>query len=380
MLRSRIGLGQFLGLNLFFLLIIWSALWYLKRPLVNEGPQLQIYLSAKHLLAGGGLHQDFYDSYHEMIVKKSAENGSRIWQDIYSVDRHGQRIVKHPHLMIALVAPFLFLFGDPGILILGALSYLLLQASIYRLSENLIGSELSVLQALLLVCGTPFIFHATSISYDLLAATLIVGATQLARSRPLLAGIVMGLTVFFRPSNILYAPLFLFFIDRFFPRPKLPRVAIGLALAVAAFMCSNWLLWGGPLTPAHARMPYCDSGKTMFATGTMSFSLAILRSNLYEKFFSLRVGFLPPNLGLLPLLALPFIWKALQARKELALLLATAAIQIVLMFSYDGWAATSGGSRYLLPANAFLAIAATTAVAKLVRTEGQLLESKESSA
>ncbi len=361
------NLTRFVIINALFYFIVLLTGVYLKLPPVSEGPPLQIYLAAKNLIAGQGLHLDEYESYHRLLLEKSRSEGRPYWQDMYAIDRDGTRIVKHAHLMIVIVAPFLAIFGDAGLDILGALVFISLQIGIYMLVIELSGREISLISSIAVAAGTPFIFHAIGTDYDLLAASWVILSIALARKYPAIAGLLLGATVFFRASNILYGPLFLFLSKRFFPRAAMRPFLVGFLTAIASYLLYNDAIWGGPFITAHNRMPMYVAGESPFNPAPTAFSFDVLTSGWGAKLFAPANGFFPYNTGLLPLLLLPFYWKFLPIKREILIFLATVAAQAAVIFSYQGWTESAYGNRYLLPANGLLAVLAVVVLEHALR-------------
>ena len=327
-----------------------------------EGPVQEIYLCALNILNGGDFSLPEYEKYHQLFSQMSMRDNSAVWQDIYSLDSNGQRVLKHPHLMALILVPFLYLGGTAGLVFFSAMCVWWLLQILYCMLTKLIGRTPSSLSAYLLVAGTPFVFYAYSPSYDLLIVLLSIAGLFLMLEKPLVAGILLGLPVFLRPIAIIPALFFLLASQRGRGVSRKIQLLVGLALVGCAYSAYNYYCWGSPLASPHQRMPLYVNGEVVFNPSPTSFSLAILLSDWPSKLFGFEGGFLIYNVTLFCLVfSLPDLIKS-PLRRELWCYIVAALVSFLLVYSYEGWKATLYGSRYLLVSHALLSLVALVGI------------------
>jgi hypothetical protein len=143
-----------------------------------------------------------------------------------------------------VTAPFYSALGLAGLFVLPIVGTLLLIALLPVLTERSI-----TLTGILLVFGTPLLWYTIVFWEYTLAAAIAVGAFVLAqRDRPLLAGVLAGISTLFREEGyIAIASIALaILITRRTARPVLLFVA-GAVLPLVPWWVINWKLFGNPL-------------------------------------------------------------------------------------------------------------------------------------
>lgn len=352
-----------------FRFLLWSLLAQLLCMLflhaqgylpLSPGPGYQIALAAQNILQGGGLHLPHYDEFDAQLLKQSEQFQVFIWQDVYSIGGDERLYIKHCHLFIFLLVPFLFFFGSSGPTVLAILTLQSLYAGMYIFLKNLLGKTPSSLSSMTIVFGSTLILYGYSMSYDLLAATCILLGCALHERKPFIAGMLFGFTLFIRPTNALYLPFFLYLLHR----KGRTSCFFGYGIGLGLFFLYNRIIWGGFLRTAHTSMLAYKNGERVMNNAPSEFSFDILFSDWFEKLLVLPNGFLITLIPAGILLFLPYLWRYMKDahKKVLCILLGTVFVQCLIIFSYAGWSVSVFGNRYLLPCYALLLCAACLAV------------------
>ena len=190
----------------------------------------------------------------------------------------------------------------------------------------------------------------------MLAALLIVGSFALQPRRPLWGGFLSAVSVFVRPSNVLYLPLVLLAWPGSMKSKRLIPGLAGAAAGLLLFCSFNYCLFGHPLLTSHDRLVAFLNGELLYAqkpfefSGAAKLSLDVFQNSWYEKLLSFDRGLLPfnPVFFLSPLL-LPLFVHGRNLRVH-AFCLGALLTQGLVVFSYEVWHANGIGNRYLFPA------------------------------
>jgi hypothetical protein len=326
-------------ISLFFVFVIFVT----NTDYIPNGPGRRMYEVAQSILLRGEIVPTGFVEAEAFLRAKTRAEGISMWQDVFSITYDGRVFPKHSLLSSLALLPFLAVFGTAGILVLSALVQLGTVLSIHYIA-SLFHPTISWVSSFIgIFLGTQLLFFGGGVPYDSLGALLVVGGVAIARKHPLAAGLLVGLSVFSRPTNVVYVLVPLFFTERC----SVPRIIIGAAIPVCAFLMMNSVLWGSPFTTAHHRMTVYEFGEAVFNGRSVTFKWELLASDWAEKLFSLQCGLLLFN----PLmLCIPLAGKKLITDPRKAAIVSICAIQMILVFSYDGWRASFGGNRYLCPA------------------------------
>ena len=278
-----------------------------------------------------------------------------------------------PELFPLLSAPFLALFGQPGLYVLPAAGLLLALAATVWLAVLLDARRSPIANVLTAFLGTPLVFyglefweHAPAAGVAALAAALFVRNSGGANKGGVFAaGALFGVAALLRPEALWFAVAVLACSPLLRSRPSLSTVAMAAAGLVAALLPSGLYAlvhFGHPIPPHLAGNP-----------GLLSADwAAIRRANFTTWFLS---GGKSNFWRVSPAILLAFIWRPSRsgaaARRGRPFLLSVALVTLglaTLTAPNDGGA--QWGPRYLLLAYVPMAILATDSVSYLVRLLG----------
>jgi hypothetical protein len=323
--------------------LFFAALILLMRvEYIPDGPSRRIYEVTQSILQHARITPAGYYDMENFLREKTRQNQSEMWQDVFSLTKGGEVFPKHSLLSSIMLLPFVAAFGKLGVLVAALLIRVGTVICIYKVALALSPGITWVFSFAATVLGTQLFFATGGVPYDSLGGFLVISAVALATRYPLLAGFLVGLSVYCRPTNVTYILVPLLFIDL----NRIIRVIFGASVAVGFFLFTNYLLWGGVLITSHHRMPSYRIGQPIFTGTTTDFNLGVLLSDWPEKLLSLDCGLLlyNPILFLLPLAGVHL----LKDRRKVGIML-LCLTQILIVFSYTGWDASVGGSRYLCP-------------------------------
>ena len=128
------------------------------------------------------------------------------WSNI-AIGRNGEWWPKHPILMPICAVPFVWALGPIGTLVFQFVFYLLMSLFAYRVASR-VASRPAALAAACAFAVTPWIYDRVwGFNNDVFYTVLILAAVDAALGeRPILAGALLGIGVFAKNTNVLYAP------------------------------------------------------------------------------------------------------------------------------------------------------------------------------
>ncbi|MDZ4784906.1 MAG: hypothetical protein SGJ02_02405 [bacterium] len=321
---------------------------YLKKlPILPEGPAVQIAAVTRSLWEEGTLHPEHFSKIYVKAAELSRVNSTVVWQDVFAIDKHGELIQKHSLFSAIAAVPFYAIFGNFGFWLFQLLFTLLLLLSTYKIVEELNQSGLpwSTFVATTLLSQT--LFYSYDFSYELHGCALIMAGLWISLSHPFWGGILLGLSVFVSPANILLAlPLAFLKVKSSKSTASIILSLLGLGIISILFLITNYLLWGNPFSTAYSNLLSFHNGEAIYSAHPIGFNLEVFKSNWPEKIFSSE-GILPYNLSFI---ALPFAIKASWQHVERSFLLRCFLVGLAFnlyIFSYPMWATTFYGNRYI---------------------------------
>ncbi len=275
----------------------------------------------------------------------------------------GEWYPKHPILMPVLTLPFYAAFGDDGLLLFNVLQLLALDVLLFLLARRYAPEPLAFATALAFALGTLLRPAAYNWSPDVLSTLLVLGGMlALLSRRAALAGLLLGLGVMAKWTNLIFLPIAaLYSLSTLGIKPTV-RLALAAAPPLLTLGLLNWHMFGSPLiTPYDRALIFPGGQATIEPSHREAFNLPFWRT-LGEQMIS-------PSNGLIP--SAPFILFALpgfylifrRARAESALLFVSCAAQIAIFAPYRHWAASSYGHRFLMTVVALSAAPVAAAVA-----------------
>jgi hypothetical protein len=320
---------------------------------VSEQNGKEVVRVAQNFIEGSGFERAYYRELDELFLEKSLKEKSSIWQDLYVMTEDGRLLSKFSPLLILLTALALILFGNMGPCILAFFMLFGLFMGMYLLLKQFLGRAPSLFSCLVIIFGSPLIFYSSSLSYDVLAGFLIVYGCFFLTKKPMLSGVLFGLTAFVRPSLILIGPCFYLFGAKKLNRSSFLLAYIG---SVGVFFIYNAILWGSFLTSSHARMPEYTNGVRSLNIYPTTLRLEVFFADWLEKLFALPYGLLLLALPTLYVFAISLVWKNSEYQATMKGILAAVCVQAVITYSFIGWRHSFYGSRYLLFAYALLTV------------------------
>jgi hypothetical protein len=314
------------------------------------GPIAAISEVARSLWRDGSLSPEyFYRSFQE-AQELSLKTDSYVLQDVFALGKNNTLLPKHSLLSALLAAPFYGIFGDAGFWILQQLAILALVLSIYSLVRELTGDELPLTTVISLFFLTQTLLYSYQYSYDIHGAVLILGGLAVMQNRPIWGGVIMGLSLFVRPTHILIAlPLLFAQYRQGLVLKNFAAAAAGMSVVVALFLFLNSLMWGSPFKIAYSCLPAFDRGVLVLSQHPAGFEVRSLMTGWGLKLFG-KNGAITYNPALLLLPCVLWCLRGDPHRRWFGVILGTALLYSIYIFSYPMWDASHQGNRFLLPA------------------------------
>ena len=346
------------------LIICSIAYFHLQKkiPYLVQGPGTAIVASAENLWDAGTLSAPTFYEVDNLLTQKSSVDKKEYWQDLFVVSKKNILLPKHAPIMAILSSPIYGIFAKVGFLVFNISITLLSIWSILFLSSKLSTYPLPAISSIIICSLTQLPFYIWTFSHDLFGAFCIIGGLALSTLSPFLGGILIGASIFIRPSHLLLAiPL------AFLPKLKTTRWkrSAGVLSALLIYGFIQFKTFGKFFSHWYQYIPSYKSGTRIILDHPIGFSLNTFLSSWPEKLFDLTHGLLLYNpLILMVPAALWFIWqeKISQALLQLTLI---ALIYCCFIFSYEMWDLSGTGSRFLLPAIFLFCIPVISAVSKL---------------
>jgi hypothetical protein len=210
------------------------------------------------------------------------------WSNI-AIGRHGEWWPKHPILMPICAVPFIWAFGPIGSLVFQFVFYLLMSVFAYRVAAR-VASRPAALAAACAFAVTPWIYDRVwGFNNDVFYTVLILAAVDaVLADRPILAGALLGIGVFAKNTNVLYAPalglVFLFKKDW----KGFAKIVVAALIPGLLYAGMNWYFYGSPLSTGYDRILVREGGKLAQHSHRTDFNFAW--SNLWPAVERVLVG------------------------------------------------------------------------------------------
>jgi 4-amino-4-deoxy-L-arabinose transferase-like glycosyltransferase len=272
----------------------------------------------------------------------------------------GEWYPKHPILMPLLSAPLLPLLGMNAFLVFNIAVLIGLGLALYKLCSLTAGRVASALAALATILGSFLILYDYNYSPDLLACLILtLSIIALIRHRAFLGGLLGGLAVFARTSNLFLLPLLALYLawrargERSKMLRRLALFGVAAAIPLAAQAGLNTVMFGSPAVSPYMRIIDVDNGEIVLRSHVSDFENPLwegIRGQLLDR----KKGLLRTAPILLAAIPGLFIW--LKRRPDQALLCLGVGEFIFLLFSrYRWWPTSHEGNRFLMPTVALAA-------------------------
>lgn len=269
----------------------------------------------------------------------------------------GELVIKHGSILPFLGVPFVALLGLRGLLLLNVLFTVGVVVAMAPLLRRYVGTAAALATAYLLGTATLLSPYAYNFSADVAGTcVLVAGVVALLGGAPFAAGVLLGAAVALKLSLLPVVlvlgaggvGLALVHGGRSGDGiAVLLRLTLGGLCGVAPLLAMNHALFGSVWVTGYQRIALADGG-TLTHLSDFNQPLA---SGLVAVLFDGTHGLISTNpilllgaLGLAPLLRL----RSRSPRLEVALLLAAAAAQVVVVSTYDFWDQSHVSNRFLL--------------------------------
>ena len=285
---------------------------------------------------------------HDLDLANNLHGGPAVHARQVSLGARGEWYPKHPILMPLLSLPLLPLCGMKTFLIMNVAVLLALAWVIFVLCRLVSTPAASAAATLASFCGSFLILYSYNYSPDMLSCLFLAGAVlAAATSRPGLAGLLAGLTVFGSTSRLVVLPLLAAYI---FWRGRWRAAAWFCAVCAAPLLIQaglNTWMFGSPLISPYMRIMDVQDGAMVLRSHVSDFTNPV---------WSGIVGqLLDPRKGLLftaPVLIASALGFPLWFRKRADLLVLCLGLSefLFLFFStYRLWPTSHIGNRFLMP-------------------------------
>ncbi len=278
-----------------------------------------------------------------------------------ALGRDGAWYPKHPILMPIASTPFVLALGMPGTLVFNVLILGLLAVAVMRLARPTAPPWAAALAAFVLIFGTFLRRYDYNFSPDLFATLVIVtGFLALVRGRDGLGGLVLGLSVAAKLTDLFLLPFGLLYAAWCRGLRGAARTAAGAAGPLLALGLLNLIHFGSPLVTSYDRNIAMENGEMVTIGHRGLFDQGVLGG--------LSGELLDPVHGLLPtspvlFLALPgFVLFFRRRPREAVLFLSVGEFLLMFFATYRYWATSHYGNRFLMPLVALAAPAVALAL------------------
>jgi len=205
------------------------------------------------------------------------------WSNV-SIGADGEWYPKHSYLMPLFSTPFFIVFGPAGLLLFNCLVLVLGLFSGYKLASAF-SKPASAAVAVLVIAFSPVVtFLAYSYSHDVFCAALVaIGCALLAFNRPLAGGVLLGLSLYAKVTNIVVvAPMCLALT--WGDRRSLFRTLVACSVPLAGYGLANLIMYGHPLTTSYHRILTVSDGLQYITSYGDAFNTPL--SEGLDRFFS----------------------------------------------------------------------------------------------
>ncbi len=280
--------------------------------------------------------------------------------DDVSLDSRGRLVPKHPIWMAVFALPFVVAFGAPGALIFNFVQLVLLLFLVFRFTRRVASPQASALATAATGALSILPHYVWNFSPDIFSCLLLVGGLNAlpadrspGRLRHCLAGVLLGLAAVSKFSLFLALPGIPLLCGRPFRR-SLPALALGFAAPLVCWCALNAHLFGSPFTTSYDRMARIEGDAVSVHSQRSDFGLPLLvgaRAQIMDRAHGLL--FTSP----VTLLSLAGLFPLARKDRGAALYLLVTFVSVFLFFStYELWAASHHGNRFLIPIIALAAL------------------------
>lgn len=269
-------------------------------------------------------------------------NVDEAWSNL-SVGTDGQWYPKHSYVMPILSTPFYLVFGPGGLLVFNLIVLALGLYAGYWLAARVVGAVPAAVATLALL-ATPLVpYLAYSYSHDVLCATLSVGGLALVvRGRPLAAGLLLGLALVAKVTNILVILPMLLALAPWDRRTWLRGVA-GASVPLALYAAANTWMYGAPWRTSYHAILTVRDGVQQVVSYSSAFDLPLAQG--LRRFFQRSGEGELWQMAAVPLIGFVGILPLAFRRPRVAAGLTLALLAFLVGFGKHRY----GGARFFMP-------------------------------
>lgn len=284
--------------------------------------------------------------------------------------KNGAWYPKHPVLMPVVAAPLYWLAGDTGLLAFNLLQLTALCVCLWLGARRYTSEALSFALVLWFAFGTMLRPAAYNFSPDVFSTLLVsAGLLALLSRRAVLAGVLLGLSVWAKWTNVVFLPVAGVFLLADRDLRAIVRFGLGSAVPILALLALNQHMFGSPWITPYDRVLVFDGSQWAIEPSHRTLFGVPFWPGLWEQLSHRKLGLL---VGCPPILLAPLglAWLARRAPKEALLLGGACLAQLAMFAKYEQWQMSSYGPRFLMTVvavGAWLAAPALEAVIAALR-------------
>ena len=389
----------------------------------ENSPSVRLIQTVKHLSREGNFRTKEFYELEKDLRQYAIESGAGCYsQDAFAQGQDGELYPKHAPIAAILALPFYMAFGSYGLLLFSVFCLAIVVfcaatlfpvdnrakegarqetkdktprwASLFWWGSTFVfffGTEIVSHVAEGTLVENIFVFDADGFSHDILAAALLIGGVYYLLRVPFMGAMLLALSLGIRPSHLLLMPLtFIPFVSAELSARRVLETALGLILGITPILLLNWNFWGTPLETSYQNLVYvCPVGFRPELHG-IGFSLDVFCADWYAKLFSPRNGLIRYNPALLFVFFAAVLFSSDRSKDvtrrtwsewlstpvsdrfkvnfaQYLIIFCTNIAYLFYIFSYEHWAASHLGNRFLLGTSFLLIACALLSVFTILR-------------
>lgn len=182
---------------------------------------------------------------------------------------------KHSYLMPIVALPFYWLFGVLGTLLFNLLATVGSIVLCYHVARRFASDNAAITATLLVAFAGPFAAHSYNFSNDNFYTVLILsGLLATLHDKEKGAGLLLGLAIWAKVTNLLFAPLFLaIMLTRTKSLERWKHFLLFAAIPLALFGLANWYMFGAPWISSYQRVLVVENGLISLASHSALFEV-----------------------------------------------------------------------------------------------------------
>ena len=256
---------------------------------------------------------------------------------------------KHPILMPIAALPFYAIARDRGLLAFNVVQLSLLLTLIWLGACRYTSTTLATALTFWFTYGTMLHSAAYNFAPDVFSTLLVTaGVVALLSQRAALAGVMLGLAVWAKWTNLVFLPLPALYLCLHRDFTRLLRFVGAASIPMLGLFALNYHMFGSPFTTPYDRVLVAGDGGLVLEASHRTFFVLPFWSGLWQQLSDRQVGLLVacPPLLLAPYGAYLLTQRA--AASEALLITSLCAAQLATLAKYEYWWVSSYGPRFLL--------------------------------